>query len=176
MTHICVSKLASIGSDNGLSPGRWYAIIWPNAGKLIIDPLGNKFNEILIKSIHFHFQENEFENVVWKMAAILSRPECVSKPVIQLQLNNMICSSVVVIPWTCVTLSASCNSFYLKKYDLEYLLCRQTEALQKASKSLPACSLWCFETAGCQLLWSATRVDPWSTPFPALHQWFTIGI
>ena len=32
MTHICVSKLIIIGSDNGLSHGRRQAIIWSNAG------------------------------------------------------------------------------------------------------------------------------------------------
>ena len=32
VTHICVSDLAIIGSDNGLSPGRHQAIIWTNAG------------------------------------------------------------------------------------------------------------------------------------------------
>ena len=31
-THICVSKLTTIGSDNGLSPGRRQAIMWTNAG------------------------------------------------------------------------------------------------------------------------------------------------
>ena len=70
MTHICVSKINIIGSDNGLSPGRRQAIIWTNAGILLIGPCGNKFLEILI-------QENAFQNVVWKMAAILSRPQCV---------------------------------------------------------------------------------------------------
>ena len=38
VTHICVNKLAIIGSDNGLglSPGRRQAIIWTNAGILLI--------------------------------------------------------------------------------------------------------------------------------------------
>ena len=35
----------SFGSDNGLSPGRRQAIIWPNAGMLLIWPLGTKFSE-----------------------------------------------------------------------------------------------------------------------------------
>ena len=47
MTHICVSKLNIIGSDNGLSPGRRQAIIWTNAGILLIGPLGTNFSEIL---------------------------------------------------------------------------------------------------------------------------------
>ena len=34
--HICVSNVTSISSDNGLSPGRRQAIIWTNAGILLI--------------------------------------------------------------------------------------------------------------------------------------------
>ena len=36
MTHICVSDLTNIGSDNDLSPGRRQAIIRTNAGILLI--------------------------------------------------------------------------------------------------------------------------------------------
>ena len=31
MAHICIGNLTFIGSDNGLSPGRYQAIIWTNA-------------------------------------------------------------------------------------------------------------------------------------------------
>ena len=49
VTHICVSKLTIIGSDNGLSPGQRQAIVWTNAGILLIGPLGTNFSEILIQ-------------------------------------------------------------------------------------------------------------------------------
>ena len=49
VTHIWVGKLTIIGSDNGLSPGRRQAIIWTNAGLLLIGPLGTNFSEILIE-------------------------------------------------------------------------------------------------------------------------------
>ena len=49
MTHICVDKQTIIGSGNGLSPEQHQAIIWTNAGLLLIGPLGTHFNEILIK-------------------------------------------------------------------------------------------------------------------------------
>ena len=55
--HICISKLNSIGSDNGLSPGRCQAIIWTNAGILLIGPSGTSFSEILIKIQTFSFKE-----------------------------------------------------------------------------------------------------------------------
>ena len=57
MTHICVSKLTIIVSDNGLSPGRRQAIIWTNAGILLIGPLGTNFNEMLIEILIFSFMK-----------------------------------------------------------------------------------------------------------------------
>ena len=57
VTHICVSKLTSIGSDNCLSPGRRQAIIWTNAGILLIGPLGTNFSEILIKMQTFSLKK-----------------------------------------------------------------------------------------------------------------------
>ena len=47
--HICVSKLTIIGSDNGLAPDRRQAIIWINAGLLLIGSLGTNFSEIWSK-------------------------------------------------------------------------------------------------------------------------------
>ena len=55
MTHICVSKIISIGSHNGLSPGRRQAIIWTNTGILLIGPLGTNFSENLIEILTFSF-------------------------------------------------------------------------------------------------------------------------
>ena len=49
LTDICVGNLTIIGSDNGLSPGRRQAIIWTNAGILLIWPLGTNFSEKLIE-------------------------------------------------------------------------------------------------------------------------------
>ena len=55
VTHICVSDLTSIGSDNGLSHGRRQAIIRTNAGILLIRTLGTNFSEILSKINSFSF-------------------------------------------------------------------------------------------------------------------------
>ena len=46
VTHICVSKLTIIGSDNGLSTDRRQAIIWTNAGLFLIGTLGTNFSEL----------------------------------------------------------------------------------------------------------------------------------
>ena len=44
--HICVGNLTITGSDNGLLPGRRQAIIWTNAGILLIQTLETKLSEI----------------------------------------------------------------------------------------------------------------------------------
>ena len=56
MTHICVSNVILIGSDNGLSPGQCQAIIWTNAGILLIGRLGTNSNYILIEISTFSFK------------------------------------------------------------------------------------------------------------------------
>ena len=70
-THICVGKLTIIASDNGLSPGRRQAIIWTNAGILLIGPLGTNFNEILIEIHTFSFKKMHL-----KMSSAKWRPFC----------------------------------------------------------------------------------------------------
>ena len=62
MTHICVDKLTFIGSDNDLSPGRRQAIIWTNAGIVLIQNLGIYSSEIL-SEIHIDFHSVER---IWK--------------------------------------------------------------------------------------------------------------
>ena len=57
VTHICIGKLTIIGSDNGLSPHRRQAIIWTNAGILLIRLLGTNFSEILIGNQTFSFKK-----------------------------------------------------------------------------------------------------------------------
>ena len=79
--HICVSKLTIIGSDNGLSPGRRQAIIWSNAGILLIGPFGTNFRDILIEIHIYFFREDALEIVVRKLVTILSRPQCVKHPI-----------------------------------------------------------------------------------------------
>ena len=83
VTHICVSKQTIIGSVNGLSPGRCQAIIWTNAGILLIGLLETNFSEILIEMRIFSFKKMGL-NVVCEMATILSRPQCVNRKGIDL--------------------------------------------------------------------------------------------
>ena len=76
VTHICVSKLTIIGSDNGLSPGRCQAIIWTNAGILLIGPLGTKFNEISIKIHTFHSRKCIWKCCLWNGGHFVSASMC----------------------------------------------------------------------------------------------------
>ena len=69
--HICVSKLTTFVSDNGLPPGRGRAIIWVNAGILFIRPVGANFSEILIKIHIFSFKKMHL-----KMSSAKCRPFC----------------------------------------------------------------------------------------------------
>ena len=71
VTHIYVSKLTIIASDNGLSPGRRQTIIWTNAGTLLIEPLGEDFSEILIEILAFLFKKMRF-----KVSSAKWRPFC----------------------------------------------------------------------------------------------------
>ena len=71
VTHICVGNLTIIGSDNGLSPGRHQAIIWPNARILSIGTLRTNFIEISIGIQAFSFKKMHL-----KMSSEKWRPCC----------------------------------------------------------------------------------------------------
>ena len=57
VTHICVSEIPNIGSDNSLSPGRRQAIIWTNVGIVLIRTLRTNFVEILREIHTFSFKK-----------------------------------------------------------------------------------------------------------------------
>ena len=97
VTHICVSKLTIIGSDNGLSPGRRQAIIWTNAGILLVGPLGTNFSEILIGIQLFSFKKMHL-----KMSSAKWRPFCPGLNVligVQGCLSLHLVSSSIEFPW-----------------------------------------------------------------------------
>ena len=71
VTHICVGNLTIIGADNGLSPERRQAIIWTNAGILLIGPLRTNFSDISIGIQTFSFKKMHF-----KMSSAKRRPFC----------------------------------------------------------------------------------------------------
>ena len=74
MTHICVSNLNSIGSDNGLSaPSHYQNQCWNIVKRTLRNKLQWNFN----RNSNIFIQEIAFESVVCEKAAILSRPQWV---------------------------------------------------------------------------------------------------
>ena len=71
VTHICVSKLNIIDSDNGFSPGRCQVIVWTNAWMVLIGTLGINFGQILIE-----IDTSSFEKIHLKMPSAKRRPLC----------------------------------------------------------------------------------------------------
>ena len=78
VTHICVSNLTIIGSDNGLSPDRRQAIIWTSGGILFIGPLGTNFSETSIEIIKVSFIKMRL-----KVSSAKLRPFCLGLNVLK---------------------------------------------------------------------------------------------
>ena len=104
-THICVSKLTIIASDNGLSPGRRQAIIWNNAAILSIGLLGTNFSGILIEIVTFSFKKMSL-----KVSSAKWRPFCLGLYV--LKKYELILSSCDLTMWirSCEIWHYICNS------------------------------------------------------------------
>ena len=121
VTNICTSKLAIIGSDNDLSPGRRQAIIWTNAGILLIGTLGTNLSEILIEIHRFSFKK-----MLLKMSSGKWRPFCSGLNV----LNVASCLHADDIPWDLFSISrklygeamAWCGFSRLRLCNVELLL------------------------------------------------------
>ena len=82
--HICIGKLTIIGSDNGLSPGRRQAIIWNNAGILLIAPLGTNFSENLIRILTYSFTKMHL-----KMLSVKWHPFCLGLNVLRFWVEHV---------------------------------------------------------------------------------------
>ena len=76
---------SGIVSDNGLSPGHRRAIIWTNAGILLIEPLETNFSEILIEFHTFSFKKLHFE-----MSSVKWRPFCLGLNVLMHSVVNFV--------------------------------------------------------------------------------------
>ena len=103
VTHICVSRLTIIGSDNGLPPDRRQAIIWTNAGILLIGPLGTNFSEISIEIPVFSFKKMRF-----KVSSAKRRPFCLGLNVLTGKnwmrcevRTEILCLLLLISWWSC---------------------------------------------------------------------------
>ena len=62
VTHICISKITIIGSDNGLSPGPRQAVIWTNTRILLIRTLRTYFNiTCSFKKMHLKLSSEKWQ-------------------------------------------------------------------------------------------------------------------
>ena len=82
-TDAYMCKLAIIDSDNGLFPGRCQAIIWTNAGMLLIGSWGPNFSQLLIKMYTFPFKKMHL-----KMSSVKWQPFCLILNVLINTLTN----------------------------------------------------------------------------------------
>ena len=95
MTHICVGRLTMSGADNGLSPSRRQAIIWTNAGILLIRRLGTNLGEIVREIGTFSFKKMHL-----KMSSGKWRPFCPGLNVFKGS-NMIVCVLLVSISRGC---------------------------------------------------------------------------
>ena len=162
VTHICVSKLTIIGSDNGLSPGRRQAIIWTNSGILLIGALGTNVSEILIKICTFSLKK-----MLLKMSSGKRPPSCLG-----------LCSlNDILLPvYSCVQ-----NCFVLAHKKIHYTNIYLHESVSidgcfvfLSVKRLKhnfhlACAVLTSVVGGYRLLHSQGYVTPW---FPVEGAWY----
>ena len=87
VTHICVTKLTIIVSDNGLSPGQRQPIVWTNVGILLTGPLWTNFIEILIEFQTFSLKKRHL-----KLSSEKCRPFCLGVNVLNCHLPMAIIS------------------------------------------------------------------------------------
>ena len=123
MTHICVSKITIIGSDNGLSPGRRQAIIWTSVGILLIGPLGTNFSEILIEIYTFSFAKRHL-----KISSGKWRPFCLGLNVLIIYVTPVPHSLWGTRPVTSRHFLYNRNSdMGLILWNVIYIICWQTQ-------------------------------------------------
>ena len=67
---------ATIGSDNGLSPIRPQAIIWTNAGILLIWPIWTNFSEKIIAIHTYHSRKSLWKCHLWFSSYFVSASVC----------------------------------------------------------------------------------------------------
>ena len=112
-THICVSKLTTICSENGLLPGRCQATIWTNAGILFIGPLGTNFSEILIEIHTFLFKKMHL-----KMSSAKWHTFCLSPNVL---MYGLLCQETICnwwLPCENCQLYETCFNIMMSSYKL----------------------------------------------------------
>ena len=112
VTHICVSNLSIIGSENGLSPGRHQAIIWTDAGISLIWPLGTNFSEISIEMQQFSLKKVRLNmsSAVWRQFCLCLNALSTTK---SHQISSLIFDNVI---WS---VKVSSNYIFCRHYPIK---------------------------------------------------------
>ena len=104
VTHICVSELTIIGLDNGLSPGRRQAIVWNNAGLLLIEPLWTNVSEVSIGIQTFSFKNMHLNmSVKWRPSCLTYWLTCCHAFSIDRRLYICSCYLIILTCWGWMT-------------------------------------------------------------------------
>ena len=126
--YICVSKLTTIGSDNGLSPDRRKAIIWTNDGILLIGLVGTNFSETLVETLKFSFKKMHLKvsSAKWRrfslgLIVLRIKNHWNFNKSIRIFLQNIVYKMTAVLVWRMAyawsklcdwTVNKQCNPFY----------------------------------------------------------------
>ena len=143
MTHNSVSNITIIGSDNGLSPDQRQAIIWTNAGILLIWPLGTNFSEIQIGIQTFSFKKIHLKmsSAKWRQFVSASMSQqalddvMLTKPPLTIHIDCH-CVSKKLSAYSCHTynqystylLNTTARPVYWRRYDIYIYIVREWES------------------------------------------------
>ena len=133
VTHICVSKLTIIGSDNGLSPGRRQAIIWTNAGILLIGPMGINLNEILIEFNTFSFNKMHLKMMSAKWCLFCLGLNVLRRPLRTHHIQPMVHGHLEIfraMSWCCMHKARSLGNCHMIGWQQRQLLIGQRVAVE----------------------------------------------
>ena len=132
VTHICVGKLNIIGSYNGLSYGRHQAIIWTNAGILLIKPVETNFSEILIGIQRFSFKKSHL-----KMSSAKWRPFYVGLNVLRRNWNCLYCCMPLAPPTAYLDPTEITSVVVYDAEDVYFI-----KVFNQLQEYLPQCEIW----------------------------------
>ena len=111
VTHICIGNLTITGLHYGLLPGRRQAIIWSNAGILLIRTFGTNFSEIL-SEIH----TSSFNKMHLNMSSEKWQPFClglnVNHNAFLAWLQRCMSVSYTDLPSSCLISNCTRNAFW----------------------------------------------------------------
>ena len=167
MTHICVSKLTVIGSDNDLSPARGQAIIWTNAGILLIRTLGTNFSDILIEILIFSFKK-----MCLKVSTGKRRPFCLGLNV--LSMVWIFGCNLILLSGNATTCKCFAHSAHTRKSGILFRIRNEHSHYRVHMKCKTVCreNMFSYSKAVWPMYNSVSQTASWKAPIICLYYWF----